>query len=113
MELSRRRAACAMSTSRHGHARAGRLLHTCNCMLTIRQQPPIQLNSLTGTYATSTYLAALKKGPKDLETLAKDVEAFDKQIKDDSKIAAFIRASTLILWQLPGASQRASKRRCR
>jgi F-type H+-transporting ATPase subunit O len=48
---------------------------------------------LTGTYATSTYLAALKKSPKDLESLAKDVEAFDKKIKEDSKIAAFIRKS--------------------
>lgn len=54
-------------------------------------QAPLQLNSLTGTYATSTYLAALKKSPKDLEALAKDVEAFDKKIKDDAKLAAFIR----------------------
>lgn len=56
-------------------------------------QPPIQLNSLTGTYATSTYLAALKKGPKDLESLAKDVEVFDKKIKEDDKVASFIRES--------------------
>jgi len=54
-------------------------------------QAPIQLNSLTGTYATSTYLAALKKSPKDLESLAKDVEAFDKRIKEDEKIRQFIR----------------------
>ncbi|WVO12612.1 ATP synthase F1, delta subunit [Cryptococcus depauperatus] len=56
---------------------------------------PLQLNSLTGTYATSTYLAALKKSPKDLETLAKDIEAFDKQIKDNPKVAAFIQNPTL------------------
>ncbi|WRT67789.1 ATP synthase F1, delta subunit [Kwoniella shivajii] len=56
---------------------------------------PIQLNSLTGTYATSTYLAALKKSPKDLESLAKDIESFDKKIKDDSKVSAFIQNPTL------------------
>lgn len=55
------------------------------------QQAPIQLNSLTGTYATSTYLAALKKGPKDLDALAKDVATFDKRIKEDDKIRQFIR----------------------
>jgi hypothetical protein len=53
-------------------------------------QPPIQLNSLTGTYATSTYLAALKKSPKELESLAKDVETFDQKIKTDEKVSAFI-----------------------
>ncbi|WVQ86802.1 hypothetical protein IAS59_000518 [Cryptococcus gattii] len=58
---------------------------------------PLQLNSLTGTYATSTYLAALKKSPKDLEALAKDVEAFDKKIRDDAKLAAFIRTLPLFL----------------
>lgn len=52
----------------------------------------MQLNSLTGTYATSTYLAALKKSSKDLEKLAGDIEAFDKRIKDDAKVSAFIRA---------------------
>lgn len=57
-------------------------------------QAPLQLNSLTGTYATSTYLAALKKSPKDLEALAKDVEAFDRKIKEDAKVAAFIRTCT-------------------
>ncbi|OCF33489.1 ATP synthase F1, delta subunit [Kwoniella heveanensis CBS 569] len=63
---------------------------------------PIQLNSLTGTYATSTYLAALKKSPKDLEALAKDIEAFDKKIKDDAKVSAFIQNPTL------SASERSS-----
>lgn len=53
----------------------------------------MQINSLTGTYATSTYLAALKKSPKDLEALAKDIEQFDKKIKEDEKVAAFIRTS--------------------
>jgi F-type H+-transporting ATPase subunit O len=46
---------------------------------------------LTGTYATSTYLAALRKSSKELETLAKDIESFDKKIKDDAKVAAFLR----------------------
>lgn len=66
----------------------------CTCRGTSTQltiQPPVQINSLTGTYATSTYLAALKKSPKDLESLAKDIEAFDKKIKEDEKVAAFIR----------------------
>jgi hypothetical protein len=54
-------------------------------------QAPLQLNSLTGTYATSTYLAALRKSPKDLESLAKDIESFDKKIKEDAKVNAFIR----------------------
>ncbi|WVF69174.1 ATP synthase F1, delta subunit [Kwoniella sp. CBS 6097] len=63
---------------------------------------PIQLNSLTGTYATSTYLAALKKSPKDLEALAKDIEAFGKKIKDDAKVSAFIQNPTL------SASERSS-----
>lgn len=56
-------------------------------------KPPVQLNSLTGTYATSTYLAALKKSPKDLEALAKDIEALDKKIKTDDKVSAFIGES--------------------
>ncbi|GFZ45182.1 ATP synthase chain 5 [Saitozyma sp. JCM 24511] len=56
---------------------------------------PIQLNSLTGTYATSTYLAALKKSKDELEKLAKDVEAFNKRILEDSKVASFIDNPTL------------------
>jgi hypothetical protein len=72
-------------------------------------QPPIQLNSLTGTYATSTYLAALKKGPKDLESLAKDVEAFDKKIKEDDKVASFIRES----WSAPRIGRSGAGQQCR
>ncbi|RSH77354.1 ATP synthase F0 subcomplex subunit OSCP atp5 [Apiotrichum porosum] len=56
---------------------------------------PLQLNSLTGTYATSTYLAALKKSSKDLEALAKDIESFDAKIKSDKAIAAMIDNPTL------------------
>ncbi|TXT15837.1 hypothetical protein VHUM_00340 [Vanrija humicola] len=56
---------------------------------------PVQLNSLTGTYATSAYLAALRKGPKELDALAKDVEAFDKKIKEDKKVQALIDNPTL------------------
>ncbi len=55
-------------------------------------QAPVQLNSLTGTYATSTYLAALKKSPKELEALAKDLQTLDKKIKDDAKISQFLSA---------------------
>jgi hypothetical protein len=69
-------------------------------------QPPIQLNSLTGTYATSTYLAALKKSPKDLEALAKDVETFDQKIKSDEKIAAFIRMSIMTVQSRFGCALR-------
>ncbi|ORX40075.1 OSCP/delta subunit of ATPase [Kockovaella imperatae] len=74
-------------------------------------KPPIQLNSLTGTYATSAYVAALKKSSKDLEQLAKDVESFDKKMKSDSKIDAFVRNPTLssterslVLKELVGSS---------
>ncbi|GMK53970.1 hypothetical protein CspeluHIS016_0105560 [Cutaneotrichosporon spelunceum] len=56
---------------------------------------PLQLNSLTGTYATSAYLAALKKSPKELETLAKEIEAFDQKLKTDNKLAALIQNPTL------------------
>ncbi|WOO77404.1 ATP synthase subunit 5, mitochondrial [Vanrija pseudolonga] len=56
---------------------------------------PVQLNSLTGTYATSAYLAALRKGPKELDALAKDVEVFDKKIKEDKKVQALIDNPTL------------------
>lgn len=58
-------------------------------------QAPLQLNSLTGTYATSTYLAALKKSSKDLEALAKDIESFDAKIKSDKAIAAMIGEPSL------------------
>jgi F-type H+-transporting ATPase subunit O len=40
-------------------------------------------------------LAALKKSPKELESLAKDVEAFDQKIKTDEKVSAFIGMSLL------------------
>jgi hypothetical protein len=63
-------------------------------LLPAHTQPPLALNSLTGTYATSTYLAALKKSSKDLDALAKDIETFDKKIKDDEKVAALIRESS-------------------
>jgi F-type H+-transporting ATPase subunit O len=35
-------------------------------------------------------LAALKKSPKELDSLAKDIETFDKKIKTDEKVSAFI-----------------------
>lgn len=53
-------------------------------------QAPLQLNSLTGTYATSAYLAALKKSSKDLETLSKDIESFSQKLKSDEKLASLI-----------------------
>jgi F-type H+-transporting ATPase subunit O len=45
---------------------------------------------LTGTYATSTYLAALKKSPKELDALVKDIGALEKKFKDDVKISQFL-----------------------
>lgn len=59
----------------------------------LTSQAPLQLNSLTGTYATSAYLAALKKSSKDLETLAKDIESFSQKLKSDEKLAAVIGES--------------------
>ncbi|EIW73570.1 hypothetical protein TREMEDRAFT_37392 [Tremella mesenterica DSM 1558] len=56
---------------------------------------PIQLNSLTGTYATSTYLAAIRKSTQELEKLAKDIEAFEKKLAGDAKVAAFMENPTL------------------
>jgi len=56
-------------------------------------QAPIQLNSLTGTYATSAYIAALKQSSSELEKLASDVAAFDKTIKSDAKVQALIGES--------------------
>ena len=56
-------------------------------------QAPIQLNSLTGTYATSTYLAALRKSSQELEKLSKDIDAFEKKMTSDEKVSAFIRES--------------------
>lgn len=56
-------------------------------------QAPIQLNSLTGTYATSAYLAALKKSSKDLEGLSKDIESFASKLKSDEKLAALVGES--------------------
>jgi F-type H+-transporting ATPase subunit O len=53
-------------------------------------QPPVQLTSLSGTYATSTYLAAAKKSSKDLDSLAKDLLALEKKLKDDPKTADFL-----------------------
>jgi len=58
-------------------------------------KPPIALNSLTGTYATSTYLAALKKSPKELDALVKDVAALEKKLKDDAKTSQFLNNPTL------------------
>ena len=47
---------------------------------------------MTGTYATSTYLAALKKSPKELDALVKDVAALEKKLKDDAKTSQFLSA---------------------
>ncbi|KAJ9095634.1 hypothetical protein QFC21_005506 [Naganishia friedmannii] len=58
-------------------------------------KPPVQLTSLSGTYATSTYLAAAKKSSKDLDSLAKDLLALEKKLKDDPKTADFLSNPTL------------------
>lgn len=53
-------------------------------------QPPVQLTSLSGTYATSTYLAAAKKSSKELDGVAKDLQALEKKLKEDAKTADFL-----------------------
>jgi hypothetical protein len=95
----------AQARLRHGDQRQGEqhLLESgrATCMVTrmgtltrhhrtALPQPPVQLNSLTGTYATSTYLAALKKSPKELDALVKDISALEKKFKDDVKISQFL-----------------------
>lgn len=56
-------------------------------------QPPVQLTSLSGTYATSTYLAAAKKSSKELDGVAKDLQALEKKLKEDAKTADFLSES--------------------
>lgn len=51
------------------------------------RQPPVQLTSLSGTYATSTYLAALKKSEKELDSVAQGLAAMEKKLKEDGKVA--------------------------
>lgn len=42
----------------------------------------------------------MKKSSKELESLAKDIETFDKKIKEDQKVAAFIREFASALYEL-------------
>ncbi|EKC97477.1 mRNA polyadenylation-related protein [Trichosporon asahii var. asahii CBS 8904] len=64
----------------------------------LKRQPPLQLNSLAGTYASSAYVAAAKQGKKELDQLAEDVTSFSKTLRDDAqlkaKIARYLIAST-------------------
>lgn len=53
-------------------------------------QPPLQLNSLAGTYASSAYVAAAKQGKKELDQLAEDVTSFSKTLRDDAQLKAKI-----------------------
>jgi F-type H+-transporting ATPase subunit O len=50
-------------------------------------QVPVQITSLSGTYATSTYLAAAKKSSKELESVSAGLQAIEKKLKEDSKVA--------------------------
>jgi F-type H+-transporting ATPase subunit O len=59
----------------------------------LTSQAPLQLNSLTGTYATSAYVAALKQSTSELEKLAEDVSAFGKTIKSNADVQSLIRES--------------------
>lgn len=56
-------------------------------------QPPLQLNSLAGTYASSAYVAAAKQGKKELDQLAEDVTSFAKTLRDDAQLKAKIGTS--------------------
>lgn len=64
---------------------------TCVCT----PQPPVQITSLSGTYATSTYLAAAKKSQKELESVASGLQSIEKKLKDDQKTADALSESRL------------------
>lgn len=49
-------------------------------------QPPLQLNSLAGTYASSAYVAAAKQGNEQLDQLAEDVASFSKSLRDNAEL---------------------------
>lgn len=66
-------------------------------------QPPLQLNSLAGTYASSAYVAAAKQGKEQLDKLAEDVTSFSKALRDSADLKAKIgTSSSLAYWGLCG-----------
>ncbi|KAG0139743.1 hypothetical protein CROQUDRAFT_666058 [Cronartium quercuum f. sp. fusiforme G11] len=60
-------------------------------------QAPIQLQGLSGKYASALFTAALKKDEKILSTIEKDVTSFQKVLsgKDGSSIKEFLQNPTL------------------
>ncbi|KAH8089218.1 OSCP/delta subunit of ATPase [Filobasidium floriforme] len=56
---------------------------------------PVQITSLSGTYATSTYLAAAKKSQKELESVASGLQSIEKKLKDDQKTTEALTNPTL------------------
>ncbi|KAI5454191.1 ATP synthase F0 subcomplex subunit OSCP atp5 [Naganishia albida] len=58
-------------------------------------KPPVQLTSLSGTYATSTYLAAARKSAKELDAVARDLQGLEKRLKEDAQVKDFLKNPTL------------------
>lgn len=56
-------------------------------------KPPVQLNTLTGTYATSTYLAAAKKSNKELDSVANSLQQIQKSMQDNANISVALGES--------------------
>jgi hypothetical protein len=67
------------------HSRNNKLIESS--LYICRSQAPVQITSLSGTYATSTYLAAAKKSQKELESVASGLQSIEKKLKDDQKTA--------------------------
>ncbi|KAJ9114532.1 hypothetical protein QFC20_001405 [Naganishia adeliensis] len=55
----------------------------------------VKLTSLSGTYATSTYLAAARKSSKELDAVAKDLQGLEKRLKEDAQVKDFLKNPTL------------------
>ncbi|POW17553.1 hypothetical protein PSTT_00506 [Puccinia striiformis] len=61
------------------------------------KQPPIQLQGLSGKYASALYSAAIKKDEKTLSTVEKDLSSIQRVLssKDGSTIKQFLHNPTL------------------
>lgn len=58
-------------------------------------QPPIALHGLSGKYASATYTAALRKGPKVLTQVESELNDIQANIKSKPDIASFLTNPTL------------------